>query len=385
MPFRILVLLLVFMVMGFGDLRGSFLGISREVFGVTAAQGALIPVAGGLAFALFALPAGILATRKGKKFVLQAGLLITAAAHALPCFLLSRFNHLLAAIFFIAVGMTFLLVSGNPLLRDVTEPARYSRNLTFAQFFKSLGSIAGPYLLAAMVTLGFGWKGVFPVFALLSLVMWAAVTWTPLPAIPLERPARLLDSLSLLRDKALRWKILGIFLFSGSEMGMNNFLASHLWLTFGMGIQGDAIRYGQGLFWISQGLGRLLGTLALNWMGTAKFLLLCVLGGITGLVGLILGSREVVIGAIVLCGMTFSNVWPCLFAITLESQSRRSSEISGLVVMANVGGAVVPILMGKVTDLLTVPWCFLVPLAAFLYLLALSWHLRIRYSAPAPR
>ena len=53
---RILVLLLVFVVMGFGDLRGSFLGIARDYFFITSSQGALIPVAGALAFTLFALP-----------------------------------------------------------------------------------------------------------------------------------------------------------------------------------------------------------------------------------------------------------------------------------------------------------------------------------------
>jgi len=368
MAVRCVVLFMAFLVMGFGDLRGSFLAIAREVFGITAAQGSLIPVAGAMAFALCALPAGLLATRMGKKFVLQAGLLITAAAHLLPWLVLSRYGHLLAAIFLIAVGMTFLLVAGNPLLRDIASPARYSRNLTFAQFFKSLGSIAGPYLLATLVACGFSWKGVFPLYAGFALMAWAAVTWTSWPALPSERPARLRDSLLLLREPSLRWRILGIFLFSGSEMGLNNFLASHLWLTFGLAIRGEALTWGQGLFWLGQGVGRLLGTLALTWMETVRFYHLCVLAGLVGLGGLILGSLPVVIASVALCGMAFSNIWPCLFALTLEREPRRSSELAGLVVMANVGGAVVPFLMGKLTDLRGVRWCFLVPLAAFLYL-----------------
>jgi fucose permease len=369
---RIAVLMLAFLVMGFGDLRGTFLGIAREVFGISAAQGALIPFFGALAFAGCALPVGLLATRKGKRSVLQAGLLLTAAAHFLPGVLMSRYAHLLATIFFIGVGMTFLLVAGNPLLRDVTEPSRYARNLTFAQFFKSLGSIAGPYLVALLTALGFSWKAVFPVLGVASLAVWAAVTAVPVAGTMPERPASLRDSLRLLRERAVRWKILGIFLFSGSEMGMNNFLASHLWLTFGMGIRGDAITYGQGLFWVSQGAGRLLGALVLTWVSARRFLLLCALAGILGLAGLILGSREGVIASVALCGMAFSNIWPSLFALTLEARPQRSSEIAGLAVMANVGGAVVPFLMGVVTDLSAVRWCFLVPLGAFLYVTALA-------------
>jgi len=369
---RMAALLMAFLVMGFGDLRGSFLGISREVFGISASQGALIPLAGASAFALCALPVGMLATRKGKRFVLQAGLLITAAAHALPWVLLSRYEHLLAAIFLIGVGMTFLLVAGNPLLRDVTEPARYSRNLTFAQFFKSLGSIAGPYLLPVGVALGLTWKGVFPAFALASLAVWAAVTWAPFPAVPAERPATLKGMLGLLGTPALRWKVLGIFLFSGSEMGMNNFLASHLWLTFGMDIRKEALTLGQGLFWVSQGAGRLLGALILGRMATRSFLRVCAVGCLVGLGGLILGSREVAVASVALCGMAFSNIWPCLFALTLEARPDRSSEIGGLAVMANVGGAVLPLLMGAVTDASAVRWAFLVPLGALAYVAGLA-------------
>ncbi len=378
MKLRIVALLLAFFAMGFGDLRGSFLGISRDVFQISAAQGALIPFCGALGFALCALPIGLLATRIGKKRVLQAGLLVTAAAHLLPTFVLSRYVHLLAAIFAIGAGMTFLLVAGNPLLRDVTEPARYSRNLTFAQFFKSLGSVAGPYALALLVWMGFSWRAVFPVFAVLSLLIWAMVTWVDLPESAPERPARLRDTLSLLGVPSLLAAFLGIFLFSGSEMGMNNFLASHLWLTFGLDIRKEAITYGQGLFWVSQGVGRLLGTLALTWMSTRTFLLACALTGLAALAGLMLGTKTVVIACVVLCGITFSNIWPCLFSILLERRPDRASEVSGLAVMANVGGALLPLLMGRLTDLLAVRWAFLVPFAAFVYVTGFTLTLRRR-------
>lgn len=116
MAIRLLVLLMVFYVMGFGDVRGSFVGIAQETFHTSAAQGSLIPFAGAVAFGLLALPAGLLATRKGKKFVIQLGLLVTVAGHLLPWFLLRSFNDLLLAVFLIGVGMTCLLAAGNPLL-----------------------------------------------------------------------------------------------------------------------------------------------------------------------------------------------------------------------------------------------------------------------------
>lgn len=373
---RALALQAAFLVMGFGDLRGSFLGISRDVFGITAAQGALIPVFGALGFSLFAVPAGILATRTGLKAVLMAGLLVTAAAHAAHWFLLQRYAHLLAAIFAIGAGMTLLLVSGNPLLRDVSGPGNYARDLTFAQFVKSLGSIAGPYLLAFLAARGLPWTSVFPLFALASLAAFLLLLPVPLQGELPPRPATPGRVLALLREPDVAWNILGFFLFTGSEMGMNNFIASHMRQSFGMDIQGDAIRLGQGLFWVSQGAGRLLGTLVLLRMDAARFLQACVFCGLGGLLALALGGRSVAVAAVAVCGAAFANVWPALFALTLERRPSRGAEIAGLTVMANLGGAFVPLAMGALTDALSVRWCFLAPILAFVYLAFLARRIR---------
>ena len=376
MNLPLLALLMAFLVMGFGDVRGSFVGIAKEVFGISAAQGALIPLAGAVSFALFSLPAGLFATRKGKKYLLQAGLLIVAAAHLVPCFLLTRFSHLLLAVFLIGFGMTCLLVAGNPMLREVTEPARYPRNLTFAQFIKSLGSIAGPYLIAFIVSRGFSWKGIFPCFAVLAMAAWVAVTFSKLPEDLSERPARFKDLRALMGVPSVRRTVLGLFLFTGAEMGMNTYLASHMWLTYGMDVQGDAIRFGQGLFWLSQGVGRLLGTLALSWVGPRPFLRVCAIAGMAAMAGLCLGSRAVAVAGVVLAGMSFSNIWPSLFALTLETRPRQGAELAGLAVMANLGGAVVPFLMGLAADLTAVRWAFLVPLGALAYVTTLAGRFR---------
>jgi len=372
MGIRLAVIFMVFFVMGFGDVRGSFVGIARETYGITAAQGSLVPFAGAVAFGLFALPAGLLATRKGKRYVLQAGLLLTAFGHALPWLLLRNFQDLLVGVFLIGAGMTFLLVAGNPVMQDVAGPARFARNLTFAQFIKALGAIAGPYLIAAIVALGWTWKGIFPVFAGIALATWGVLALVPIPEATRLQPAHLRDLRELLRSRAVRWNMAGIFLFVGSEMGMNTFLASHMWLTHGLGIEGDAIRLGQGLFWLAEGVGRLLGALVLNWMDTRRFFLGCALTGLGALGGLMLGNGPVAIVSVALCGMTFANIWPCLFALTLALSPDRSSELGGLTVLANVGGAVLPFLMGLVADHGAVRWAFIVPAAAFIYLVVLA-------------
>jgi FHS family L-fucose permease-like MFS transporter len=181
--------------------------------------------------------------------------------------------------------------------------------------------------------------------------------------------------LGLLKFRAIRWKMVGIFLFVGSEMGMNTYLASHMWANHGMAIDGDAIRYGQGLFWLAEGVGRALGAVVLTWVSTGRFFLGCAIAGLLGLAGLILGGDRVAIASVALCGMTFANIWPCLFALTVAGSPRRASELGGLAVLANVGGAIMPGAMGLVADRGGVKWGFLVPVGAFLYLVALAMAL----------
>ena len=53
-----------------------------------------------------------------------------------------------------------------------------------------------------------------------------------------------------------------------------------------------------------------------------------------------------------------------------------AAELAGLAVMANLGGAVVPFLMGWTADLSAVRWAFLVPLGALAYVTALAWRFR---------
>ena len=372
MAIRLLVIWLTFFIMGIGDVRGSFVGISKDTFGISAAQGSLIPFFGALAFGLCALPAGMYSPRHGKKRLMLVGLLITSLGHLLPCFVLQRFSHLLMAMGVIGCGMTCLLVAGNPLLREVAGPDQYARDLTFAQFIKALGSIAGPYLIAFIISLGFSWRAIFPVFTLIPLLALAALAVVPVPETVRERPASLRGSLRLLRARTVRLKVLGIFLFVGSEMGMNTLLATHMWETHGMSIGVDAIRYGQGLFWLCEGAGRMLGSVVLNWVEPRRFLLGCALAGLGGLAGLVFGGLAVAVVSVALCGVSFSNIWPTLFAILLENRPHRPSEIGGLAVMANLGGAILPLAMGLVADLSAARWCFLVPAAAFLYLAALA-------------
>jgi len=364
---RTLPVFLAFFIMGFVDSVGAMVGYAREQFHLSGTMAGLLPFFGFVAFALVSVPAGVLVDRIGKVRMLGAGLVLVLAGELIPTFSVTRYGYLLAAIFFIGVGMTVLQVAGNPIMRDVSEAGRFARNLTFAQFIKSLGSNAAPYLLPFVAALGWGWTAVFPIFAAcaaLNLLVLPAVGATASPRA--EAPATLRRCFALLRDPYVASVVAAIFLYVGAEVGMNAWIATHLNRSFELDL--DSATRALGLFLGGLAAGRLGGSLLLNFVSPQRFLLASAGLGALAAGAMLVPSRGVVLGATLLAGLAFSNIWPLVFSLAIEERPGRAGELSGLMCMAIFGGALSPLLMGKLADAISVRAAFLVPLACFVYL-----------------
>ena len=370
---RALPIFLAFFVMGFVDAVGTLVGFAKAEFRLTGAEAGLLPFFGFVAFAIFSVPAGVVADRRGKRFLLLASLAVVLAGQVVASLPLSSYGRLLGAIFAIGVGMAALQVAGNPMMRDVSAPGRYARNLTFAQFLKSLGSISGPYLATLVVAAGLAWDRVFPIFAAVTLATLLAALFLPTTARSAEdRPASVAASFALLKDPAVALAVAGIFLYVGAEVGLNSWLATFLSRSFGMDLGSSATRWGPGLFFIALSAGRLLGSAVLGFLDARRFFRISALVGLWGLMLLLAGGRDAALVGVVLCGLGFANIWPLVFSLTIERRPESSGALSGLMCMAIFGGAALPALMGLVADAAGVRAAFAVPTACFLYLTALS-------------
>lgn len=376
-PLRALPIFLAFFVMGFVDAVGTLVGFAKTEFRLSGAEAGLLPFFGFVAFALFSVPAGVVSDRRGQRFLLLSSLAVVLAGQLVATLPLSSYGRLLAAIFLIGVGMAALQVAGNPMMRDVSAPGRYARNLTFAQFLKSLGSISGPYLTTLLVAAGLAWYRVFPVFAAVTLATLVAALFLPATVRASEdRPASVAASFALLRDPAVAMAVGGIFLYVGAEVGLNSWLATFLSKSFGMDLGSSATRWGPGLFFIALAAGRLLGSFVLGFLDARRFFRVSALVGLWGLSLLLAGGREAALAGVVLCGLGFANIWPLVFALTIERRPQSSGALSGLMCMAIFGGAALPAVMGLVADGAGVRVAFAVPIACFVYLTALSLSVR---------
>lgn len=372
MNLRTIPIFLAFLLMGVADAMGPMSDAVKDRFHLTAVMATLMPFFVFIAFAIFSVPGGVLAARIGKKKVLLLGLGLNTLAVAVPALMEPAYPLLLACIFLLGVGTTFLQVAGNPIMRDVSAAGDYSRNLALAQGFKGIGSassaflpsvIGGIALLAAL-----GWRGAFPIFLVLMAIALVFVAMTPIHETKADVPPNIVSSLGLLSNPTFALAVLGIFLYVGAEVCMATFLKPTL---AGLGFSGsNAALFGPSLFFGCITIGRLVaGMIKINPHLFFRF------SAFLGLVGLLLmmsGVQSLALGGVVLGAFGFANIWPMLFSITVEEKPERASELSGLMCMAISGGAIVPLLMGRLVDNGLKGFAFVVPAACFAYLLLLS-------------
>jgi fucose permease len=380
MKLKTLPIFLAFLLMGVADAMGPL----SSAVSKNPVMAALMPFFVFIAFAIFSVPGGLLAARIGKKKLLLLGLTLNTAAVAVPAFFNPPFPLLLACIFLLGVGTTFLQVAGNPIMRDVSAKGDYSRNLALAQGIKGIGSTTMTILATAGISLAFlpvlqnmGWRGVFPIFFVLMALALVLVTVLKVDETKVEVPPSVGSSLALLGKPVFALAVLGIFLYVGAEVCMCTFLKPAL---EGFGFNSTMAAWaGPVAFLAALTVGRIVaGSLKVS---AHTFFRLSAFLGLVGLVLLMIGVKELALVGAVCGGLGFANIWPMLFSITVEEKPECANELSGLMCMAISGGALVPLLMGQLGGG-TKPIAFIVPTVCFAYLLLLS--LKGGKAAPAP-
>lgn len=374
MSVKTIPIFLAFLVMGVADAMGPMSDAVKDQYQLSNVMATLLSFFVFIAFAAFSVPGGVLAARIGMKNLLLLGLGLNALAMFIPSIMEPNYTLLLACIFVLGVGTTFLQVAGNPIMRDVSPEGAYSRNLSFAQGIKGLGSTLSTYLLTAIgfiaVFQSMGWRGVFPVFCGLMVVAFVLVSTLKIEEQKPEAPPSIGSSLSLLSEPVFLLAVLGIFLYVGAEVCMARFLRPALEET-GM-TEESANQYGPALFFMVLTIGRIGGGAVLNIISPRTCFRLSALLGVIGGGLLMSGSQSMAVAGVIAAGLGFANIWPMLFSITVEEKPERASELSGLMCMAISGGALVPLLMGQLVDLKLGAIAFIVPVLCFGYLLAIS-------------
>ncbi len=367
---------LVFLVMGFGDAVGPFVGLAKANFNLTNFEAQLIAFMGFIMFGILSVPMGLVQDSKGKKFVLILGLIIALIGLLLPLFGLSSFLLFLLTVLLLGAGATTLQVAGNPIMRDVSPPGMYSRNLSLGQFIKAIGSLSGPVLPALAASWwGSDWKILFPVYSIALLITFVFVSALRIDEQSMEKSAHatFASCFALLKNRFVLTMVLAIFVYVGAEVCMSSGIPLYLEKAFNVNLSTIGI-LGTGAFFLALMTGRFLGSVILSKLNPGRFFVITSVVSVAGLLGLFTGIEAVAVAAVFIIGLGFANIFPLIFSITVDAMPDRANELSGLMIMAIVGGAILPPLMGLIADATSVVTGFIVPLLALLYITIISFR-----------
>ncbi len=233
-----------------------------------------------------------------------------------------------------------------------------------------------------MRSLGWDWSILFPIYAVIVLV--TLVSCLPLKLVterdPSSKPATYATCFALFGgDRFVMSMVLGIFFYVGAEVCFSSGVPLLMKEKFGLDQFGLWVSWS--LFFLPILVGRFVGAAVLKKLKPSVFLKLSVALAIAGVCAVFSGHKAVTFAGIVLVGLGFANIFPLIFSIAVDTMPNRSNEISGLMVTAIAGGAVLPPLMGMVADRLGVVGGFAVPLVALVYILWVALSQATRRSA----
>lgn len=370
---RILPVLMAFFVMSFVDLVGIGVDrVSRDM-NLSATLAQLIPSAAFLWFFVLSVPVGVMQSRLGKKFMLNVGMGVTALGLLVPYFFYT-FESVLIGFAFLGIGNTIVQVSANPLIVDVVPGNRAPSFLSFSQFIKAIGSMIGAPLAAVFAAQFGDWKLLFLVFGVVSIlsVIWLGSTKIDETRTE-ETKATFTSSFKLLGNGFVLMMVLSIFLVVGIDVGFNSNSGQFLIKRFL--IDPTVAESGRSVYFFGRMLGTFAGALLLTRISSRKFFLGSSVLGIICLAAILLvKSTFMAWGLVFLIGLAVANIWPMVFSIAIEKFPTRSNEISGLMMMAISGGAVIPLLIGWVSDISSVSIGMSILVVCMVYLFSVSMY-----------
>lgn len=386
---------------------------------------------GSLIYFLFSSATGDPINRMGYKNGIISGLLISAIGTALfyPAASLSSYGFFLAALFVLGLGFTLLQIAANPYVAIIGPEETASNRLNLAQAFNSFGTTIAPLIGGTLIltAAGTGLSSVQLPYVFIACIFIGLIIlfrFTHLPAFEnLEQTER---GAPALKYPQLTLGVLAIFFYVGGEVSTGSFLTSFAGLSEIKGLSPENATGYVALYWGSLMIGRFAGAIrvfkmsqsrrnallllvpavtfavilamikfngqaAEGMVGYMPYILIAVVaffmpdyspsrmlsvGALLGIVALIVAlnsTGSLALWMIVSLGLFNSVMWPLIFTLAIQGLGRHTSQGSSLLVMAILGGALIPPVQGWLADGYGVHQSYIVPLVCYIYIAFYGW------------
>ncbi|MDE5659063.1 MAG: MFS transporter, partial [Muribaculaceae bacterium] len=206
--------MLCFFAMGFVDLVGTASNYVQKDLGLTESQASLFPSLVFFWFLIFSVPTGMLMNKIGRKRTVLISLVVTALSLVIPVFG-EGYYVMLASFSLLGIGNALMQTSLNPLVSNLIAPERLASTLTFGQFVKAIASFLAPIIAAwgatqASVTFGLGWRVLFPIYAVVSVLSISMLSATPITEEKPDKASGIIECARLLGRPFILLCFLGI-------------------------------------------------------------------------------------------------------------------------------------------------------------------------------
>ena len=371
----------------------------KKAFSLTDFESSLIQSAFFGGYFLAALPAGWLMQRLGYKKGILIGLLIcaTGAFLFIPAASIRVYGFFLFALFVMACGQCFLEVAANPYVTILGPAESSERRLNFAQSFNSVGAVVTPFLGAAFILSGIEHtpaelaamapaqllayrvseanmvKTPYLVITGIFLLVGLLIFFSNLPEVR-ERGESGEAADSQVRLSGIwphRHLVKGViaqFFYVGAQVGVASFIIRFAERSLPGTHEKAAAHYLQ-FHMLGFMVGRFAGSAIMKRVLAARLLSLFAAGSLVCLLIAVFGAGFAPVGAIVLVGLFHSIMFPTIFALSLKDLGSYTKLGSSLLVMSIVGGAIIPAVMGRISDATNIQVAFVVPLICHAYIL----------------
>lgn len=359
----------------------------KGMFSLNFAQAMLIQFCFFGAYFIVSVPAGILVKKLGFQRGIVIGLALASAGCLMfyPAASLKIYWVFLAALFVLASGITILQVAANPYVSVLGNPKTSSSRLTLTQAFNSLGTTIapiwiGPIILASFVVAQSGSEHTqtvetssvqtpYLILAGSLLILAVIFAFLRLPKIS-HQPASNEKQTegSAWQHRHLVLGAVGIFVYVGAEVGIGSFIVNFLALDSIAGMnEAEASRY-IGYYFGGAMVGRFIGAAIMRKVDAGKVLAFNAVGACILLLVTILSSGSIAMWCILLIGLCNSIMFPTIFTLAIKGLKEHTSEGSGILCLAIVGGAVLPLIQGFMADSIGIQLALFLPLVCYIFI-----------------
>lgn len=368
----------------------------KSIFDLNYTKVMLVQFAFFSAYFLFSIPAARLIDWIGYQRAMVAGLLTmgVGAFMFVPAASIPSYPLFLAALMVLAGGITILQVSANPYVTVLGRPETASSRLNLTQAFNSLGTAIAPkiggllILSAAPVTLlelramspealhyyrvaqAASVKIPYILLGVMLVVLAVAIGGSRLPDIvSAERRSGSVIADKLSNHPNLIYGCIGIFVYVGAEVSIGSFLVNYLSQPQIGHLTERAAAGFVSFYWLGAMIGRFIGSALLRKIKTGILLAVCTIGA-AGLVATsMLTTGHVAMWSILGVGLFNSIMFPSIFTLGVAELGPLTGDGSGVMIMAIVGGAIIPVIQGALADHIGIQHAFFLPVICYMYIL----------------